>query len=42
MNDLSVIRHTIVNNLTGIYHKRVEYPKISVEQMANEGMSKSE
>ena len=42
MNDLSIIRHTIVNNLTGIYHKRVEYPRISVEQMAAEGMSKSE
>jgi membrane-associated HD superfamily phosphohydrolase len=33
MNDLSIIRHTIVNNLTGIYHKRIEYPRMAIEQL---------
>ncbi len=30
IKELNIIIHTVVNNLTGIYHKRVEYPKISL------------
>ncbi len=33
MKELSIIRNTIVNNLSGIYHKRIEYPKIDLEQL---------
>lgn len=38
MKDLSVIRETIVNCLTGVYHHRVQYPKIKIKQhRANKG-----
>ncbi len=30
MKELNIIIHTVVNNLTGIYHNRIEYPKISL------------
>ena len=30
MHDLTVICHTIVSQLTGVYHSRVSYPKIKV------------
>lgn len=30
MHELSVIRSTIVNQLTGVYHSRVAYPKITI------------
>ena len=30
MHDLHVIRHVIVNSLTGIYHQRIEYPKVDI------------
>ena len=28
MEDLTILRLTLVNALTGVYHKRVEYPAI--------------
>ncbi len=31
LKELNIIIHTIVNNLTGIYHSRVEYPKINLD-----------
>ena len=31
IQELNIIIHTVVNNLTGIYHRRVEYPKVSLE-----------
>ncbi len=31
LKELNIIIHTIVNNLTGVYHSRVEYPKLSLE-----------
>lgn len=34
MSDLNVIRHVIVNNLTGIYHKRIEYPKVDITKIS--------
>lgn len=32
MRELSVVRSTIVSQLTGVYHSRVEYPKIQVSK----------
>ncbi|MBO5286046.1 MAG: HDIG domain-containing protein [Clostridia bacterium] len=31
--DLNIIRHILVNNLTGIYHSRVQYPKVDIESI---------
>ncbi len=33
IKELNIIIHTIVNNLTGIYHSRVEYPKVRLDGM---------
>lgn len=33
IKELNIIIHTIVNNLTGIYHNRVEYPKVKLNDM---------
>lgn len=30
LKELNIIIHTVVNSLTGIYHKRIEYPKVSL------------
>lgn len=32
MRELTVIKSTIVNQLTGVYHSRVEYPKLTVSK----------
>ena len=31
LKELNIIIHTVVNNLTGIYHSRVEYPKVNLD-----------
>ncbi len=31
IKELNIIIHTIVNNLTGIYHSRVEYPSVNLD-----------
>ena len=31
IKELNIIINTVVNNLTGIYHKRVKYPKVSLD-----------
>ena len=31
IKEINIIIHTVVNNFTGIYHSRVEYPKVSLE-----------
>ena len=36
MKELSIIRNTIVNNLTGVYHERIAYPKIDLDKMKGE------
>ena len=36
LKELNVIMHTVVNNLTGIYHSRVEYPKVNLDGMQTE------
>ena len=33
IKELNIIIHTVVNNLTGIYHTRVEYPKIKLNEI---------
>ena len=33
MQELSIIEISIVNTLTGVYHERIEYPKISLESL---------
>ncbi len=38
MKELNIIRNTIVNNLTGVYHERVAYPKVDIEQIKHEEM----
>lgn len=32
MRELSIVKSTIVNQLTGVYHSRVEYPKLTVSK----------
>ena len=41
LKELSIIISTVVNNLTGIYHRRVQYPKVSLEGLETE-MEKGE
>ena len=36
MREINIIKNTIVNNLTGVYHKRIEYPNIDVEKLTKE------
>lgn len=39
LKELSIIINTVVNSLTGVYHSRIEYPKISFEGMEGEDSS---
>lgn len=32
MRELTVVKSTIVNQLTGVYHSRVEYPKLMMSK----------
>ena len=36
MKELTIIRNTITNNLTGVYHSRIEYPKVKLEEIKTE------
>ncbi len=36
LKELEIITNTTVNCLTGIYHKRIEYPKINIKELENE------
>lgn len=36
MKELNIIRNTIANNLTGVYHSRIEYPKVNLEEIKAE------
>lgn len=31
LKEINIIIHTVVNHLTGVYHSRIEYPKVSLE-----------
>lgn len=31
LKELNIIIHTVVNSLTGVYHSRIEYPKVNFE-----------
>ncbi|MBR2871098.1 MAG: HDIG domain-containing protein [Clostridia bacterium] len=41
LKEITIIINTVVNNLTGIYHRRVQYPKVSLEGLEAE-MEKGE
>jgi membrane-associated HD superfamily phosphohydrolase len=41
LKELGIIINTVVNNLTGIYHRRIQYPKVSLEGLEAE-MEKGE
>lgn len=34
LKEINIIVHTVVNNLTGIYHSRIEYPKVNLDGIA--------
>ena len=36
MKEINIIKNTIVNNLTGVYHKRVEYPDLDLSKITKE------
>ena len=32
LKELDIIKHTVLSSLTGVYHKRVEYPSINITE----------
>ena len=36
MKDLTVIKETIVSVLTGVYHSRIQYPKLKLKRTEEE------
>ncbi|MBE5756574.1 MAG: HDIG domain-containing protein [Clostridiales bacterium] len=36
MKEINIIKNTIVNNLTGVYHKRIEYPDLDISKITKE------
>lgn len=36
LKEISIIKNTIVNNITGIYHNRIEYPKVVINDEQKE------
>ena len=34
LKELNIIIHTVVNNLTGVYHNRIEYPKVNLDGLS--------
>ncbi len=37
LKELNIIINTVVNNLTGVYHERIKYPKVSLEGLDVDG-----
>ena len=37
LKEINIIIHTIVNHLTGVYHSRIEYPKVNLDGMELSG-----
>ena len=37
IKELNILIATIVNNLTGVYHKRIKYPKVSLDGIKDSG-----
>ena len=33
LKELNIIIHVIVNNLSGVYHERIEYPQLDLEKI---------
>ena len=42
MRELSIVRNTIVNTLTGVYHERIEYPKINLDYLVKKSQEEKE
>ena len=42
IKEIGIIIETVVNNLTGIYHKRVKYPKVSLNGIKETGKEENE
>ena len=38
LKELSIIINTVINNLTGVYHRRIQYPKVSLEGLETESL----
>lgn len=36
LKELDIITHTVINSLSGVYHSRIEYPKVSIEDLERE------
>ena len=36
LKELNIIINTVINSLTGVYHNRVEYPKVSLDGLEND------
>jgi putative nucleotidyltransferase with HDIG domain len=34
LKELNIIIHTVVNSLTGVYHSRIEYPKVNLDGLS--------
>ena len=42
LKELNIIINTVVNSLTGVYHSRIEYPKISLDKIEDETEEKKD
>ena len=41
MKDLTTIKETIVSCLTGVYHSRIQYPKLKIKRKNEEEEKKA-
>ncbi len=42
LKELNIIINTVVNSLTGVYHSRIEYPKISLDKIEDDAEEKKD
>lgn len=42
LKELNIITHTVINSLSGVYHSRIEYPKVSIEDLEKEESTQEE
>ena len=40
LKEISIIINTVVNSLTGVYHRRVQYPKVSLDGLEADAIEK--
>jgi membrane-associated HD superfamily phosphohydrolase len=36
LKELNILINTVINSLTGVYHNRIEYPKVSLDGLETE------